>query len=29
MKKMPQVELIEVDNLGNKDRGGLGSTGTK
>ncbi|MES5395398.1 dUTP diphosphatase [Bacillus amyloliquefaciens] len=29
MKKMPQVELIEVDKLGNKDRGGLGSTGTK
>lgn len=29
MKKMPQVELIEVDNLGNEDRGGLGSTGTK
>ncbi|WP_045505928.1 dUTP diphosphatase [Bacillus amyloliquefaciens] len=29
MKKMPQVELIEVDNLGNNDRGGLGSTGTK
>ncbi|RDY88756.1 dUTP diphosphatase [Bacillus amyloliquefaciens] len=29
MKKMPQVELIEVDKLGNNDRGGLGSTGTK
>lgn len=29
MKKMPEVELIEVDQLGNNDRGGLGSTGTK
>ncbi|ABS74123.1 MULTISPECIES: dUTP diphosphatase [Bacillus] len=29
MKKMPEVELIEVDKLGNNDRGGLGSTGTK
>jgi dUTP pyrophosphatase len=24
-----QVELVEVDNLGNKDRGGFGSTGRK
>lgn len=23
MKKMPEVELIEVDKLGNNDRGGL------
>ncbi|OAZ62891.1 dUTP diphosphatase [Bacillus siamensis] len=29
MKKMPAVELIEVDHLGNNDRGGHGSTGTK
>ncbi|MCC9021671.1 dUTP diphosphatase [Bacillus nakamurai] len=29
IKKMPQVELIEVEHLGNDDRGGLGSTGTK
>ena len=26
---MPEVELVEVDTLGNPDRGGLGSTGTK
>jgi dUTP pyrophosphatase len=29
MKKMPQVELVEVKTLGNDDRGGHGSTGTK
>jgi len=28
-KKMPEVELIEVELLGNKDRNGLGSTGIK
>lgn len=26
---MPEVELVEVETLGNPDRGGLGSTGTK
>lgn len=26
-KKMPKVDLIEVDNLGNNERGGFGSTG--
>ncbi|MCY9376744.1 dUTP diphosphatase DutA [Bacillus sp. T17B1] len=29
MKKMVAVDLIEVDHLGNDDRGGHGSTGTK
>ncbi|WP_024428287.1 dUTP diphosphatase [Bacillus safensis] len=29
MEKMLKVELIEVDHLGNDDRGGHGSTGTK
>ncbi|MCY8123263.1 dUTP diphosphatase DutA, partial [Bacillus spizizenii] len=29
MKKMPAVELVEVEHLGNEDRGGFGSTGTK
>ncbi|GIN40811.1 MULTISPECIES: dUTP diphosphatase [Heyndrickxia] len=29
MEKMPAVELIEVDHLGNENRGGLGSTGVK
>lgn len=29
VEKMPEVELIEVDHLGNNDRGGHGSTGTK
>lgn len=29
MKKMPAVELVEVDHLGNENRGGHGSTGTK
>ena len=28
-KKMSEVELIKVEILGNKDRNGLGSTGTK
>lgn len=28
VEKMPEVELIEVDHLGNVDRGGHGSTGT-
>ncbi|MCI3987510.1 deoxyuridine 5'-triphosphate nucleotidohydrolase, partial [Bacillus vallismortis] len=27
--KMPADELIEVEHLGNVDRGGHGSTGTK
>lgn len=29
VKKMPAVEFIEVETLGNADRGGIGSTGTK
>ncbi|MHC9080518.1 dUTP diphosphatase [Bacillus altitudinis] len=29
IEKMLEVELIEVDHLGNDDRGGHGSTGTK
>lgn len=29
MKKMPDVEFLEVETLGNSDRGGIGSTGTK
>ncbi|PLT33210.1 dUTP diphosphatase [Bacillus sp. V5-8f] len=29
MEKMPKIEFIEVDQLGNEDRGGHGSTGTK
>lgn len=29
MEKMPKVEFEEVDILGNNDRGGHGSTGTK
>lgn len=29
VRKMPDVKLIEVDSLGNPDRGGIGSTGTK
>lgn len=29
MKKMPKVELVEVEHLGNPDRHGHGSTGTK
>jgi dUTP pyrophosphatase len=28
-KKQPLFDIIEVDDLGNKDRGGLGSTGIK
>jgi dUTP pyrophosphatase len=28
-KKMPEVEFIEVETLGNDDRGGHGSTGVK
>lgn len=29
MKKQPEIEFIEVDSLGNKARGGFGSTGWK
>ena len=29
IEKMPEIELVEVDHLGNDDRGGHGSTGTK
>lgn len=29
VKKMRKVKLIEVDHLGGKDRGGIGSTGTR
>ena len=29
VKKMPAVEFVEVETLGNADRGGIGSTGTK
>lgn len=29
VKKMPAVEFVEVEMLGNADRGGVGSTGTK
>ena len=29
VKKMPKVELMEVETLGNPDRGGIGSTGVK
>lgn len=29
VKKMPQVTFTEVSELGNKDRGGIGSTGTR
>lgn len=29
VEKMPEVELIEVEQLGNDDRGGHGSTGIK
>lgn len=28
IKKQPEIEFIEVDVLGNDDRGGIGSTGT-
>lgn len=27
VKKMPKVKIVEVDRLGGKDRGGIGSTG--
>lgn len=27
VKKMPQINIVEVETLGNKDRGGFGSTG--
>lgn len=27
VKKMPRVKIVEVDRLGGKDRGGIGSTG--
>lgn len=29
IEKMPEIELVEVEQLGNEDRGGHGSTGTK
>lgn len=29
MKKMPEITFVEVETLGNIDRGGLGSTGVK
>lgn len=29
IKHQPEIEIIEVDELNNTDRGGLGSTGTK
>lgn len=29
MEHQPKIEFLEVENLGNKDRGGLGSTGIK
>lgn len=29
IKHQPEIELVEVDSLGNADRGGIGSTGTK
>lgn len=29
MKKMTDINIVEVETLGNKDRKGLGSTGTK
>ena len=28
VKKQPDIEFIEVESLGNEDRGGIGSTGT-
>lgn len=29
VEKQPQIEFVEVEHLGNKDRGGFGSTGVK
>lgn len=29
VKKQPEIEFIAVENLGNKNRGGLGSTGSR
>lgn len=29
MKSQPEIEFVEVEDLGNDDRGGLGSTGEK
>lgn len=29
MEKMPSIDFLEVDSLGNENRGGHGSTGTK
>lgn len=29
IRHQPEIELIEVEHLGNEDRGGFGSTGTK
>lgn len=29
VKKMPDIEITEVESLGNPDRGGIGSTGVK
>ena len=28
-KKMPEIEFVEVETLGNLDRGGLGSSGKR
>ncbi|WP_423243357.1 hypothetical protein [Clostridium rectalis] len=28
-EKMPTLQFIEVEDLGNEDRGGIGSTGVK
>lgn len=28
VRKMPEIEFVEVETLGNADRGGIGSTGT-
>lgn len=29
VKKQPEIEFVEVETLGNEDRGGIGSTGTR
>ena len=29
IKRMPDIEFLEVETLGNSDRGGIGSTGIK